>query len=140
MSVGHAADAVRLRSVQAVEVDLGGDVAKERQLTGSSWEHVRQGDPAVEPFVDGSDTTGADDPDQAGVDEHVDVVGDRATRSIDPLGDLGDRHRPFEHEVDDRAPQRVAERLQPLRRADVEFVVQFVVRAASADRPTFLER
>ena len=57
----------------------------------------------VEPLVDGADPAGAYDLEQAGVDEDVDVVGDRRLRPIEGGGQLGDRRCPLEDEVEDQA-------------------------------------
>ncbi len=111
----------------AFEVDLCEHVAEERDLAGSIRQDVRERRATVEPFLDRTHLSGADHPEQPGIDEDVDVVGDGTARSVESLGELGHRHRTLEDEVDDRAAQWVAERLQLRRCVDVQLRCQVVV-------------
>ena len=73
------------------------------------------------------------------VDEHVDVVGDRAAWFADSLGQLGDGHRSFQHEVEDQGSQRVAERLEAGGGVGDDLVVELVSQIVGCDCPTYPE-
>ncbi len=98
-------------------------VADDDRATGS----------AVEAFLDRPHLAGAHDREEAGVDEDVDVVGDRRLRSVDRERQLRDGRGPFEHEVEDQAPQRMGKRLELLGCVGLDTWCEVVVGNHAAD-------
>ncbi len=90
---------------------------------------------SVEPFVDGAHPAGPHHLQQAGVDEDVDVVRDRRLRTIERGGQLGDRRRPLENEVEDQAANRLGDRLQLLGRVGGDALGEVVVGNHAEDYP-----
>jgi len=88
----------------------------------------RPGDPPVVPLLDRPHPTGAHHPQQPGVDEQVHVVGDRALGPVNRERHLGDRGRPLEQQVKQRAAQRVGQRPQLPGRGDHDHLFEVVVR------------
>ena len=128
---------VRVRTwllrLEALEVDLGEHVVEERHLAGSVlMERDGARRAPVVALVDRPHAPGPHDLEQPGGDQDVDVVGDGATRPLQAFGQLGHRHRPLEHEVEDGHPQPVAERLHALGRVGVDLGLELVVQRADA--------
>ena len=94
---------------------------------------------SVVPLVDGADAPRAYHLQQAGVDEDVDVVGDRRLRPIEGGGQFGDRRRPLEHEVEDQAAHRFGDRLQLLGSVGGDALGEVVV-GSHTDRISDLSR
>ena len=113
---GEPADrsAIRCHGGCVRQVGFGAGIGDEGQVAVAS--RIREDDrvrgAAVEALVDGPHPAGRGDLQQPDVDEHVDVVGDRAAWLADPFGQLGHGHRPLEHEVEDQGSQRIADGLE----------------------------
>ena len=92
-------------------------VGEERQIVvvGLLGQHDRLGRATVEPLGHGPHLPGADHLEEPGRDEDIDVVRDRALRLPDAVGQFGHGHRPLEHEIEHEHPDRLAQRLHPLR-------------------------
>ncbi len=114
------------------EVDLADHVVQERDLARGVLEHDRAPDASVVALVDRPHLLGAHDLQQPCVEQDLDVVGDAALGATQPFGELGDGHRPLEHEVEDRPPERVAEGLHARRGVGVHLVGELVVEVAAS--------
>jgi hypothetical protein len=85
-------------------------------------------DAPVKPFLDGTDPPCAHDPQQAGADEHVNVVCDGRLWATERRRELGNGCRAFEHEVKQLAANRVSYRADSLGCVGVNDVVEVIVR------------
>ena len=127
---GEAPDLLPLHQVErSFGACLGEErqVAVARELVRVSGKDDGLRGAAVHALVDGADPTGGDDLQQPDIDQQVDVVGHRPTRSADSLGQLGHAHRSFEDQIEQQRAQRIAERLQFRRSVGDDGVCQLVV-------------
>jgi hypothetical protein len=88
----------------------------------------RPGDPPVVPLLDRPHPPGPHDPQQAGVDQQVDVVGDRALGPVNRQRHLGHGRGPLEQQVKQDAAERVGQRPQLPGRGDHDHLFEVVVR------------
>ena len=72
-------------------------------------EHPRRA--AVEPLLDRAHAPGPHYLNESGLDKHLDVVGDRALRTVEGGRQLGHRRRPLVEQAQDRSAQGMADRL-----------------------------
>ncbi len=84
--------------------------------------------PAVERLRHGADTAGPDHPEQAGPPQDVDVVGHRALRLVESGGQLRDRGRPLEHQVQDGHAGSIPQSLELVRLIGHDHLGEVVVR------------
>ena len=120
--MGRAGLGGRLRE----PVDRGRDL-----LVLGAAEHAdveRAGDPAVVPLLDRPHPPRAHHAEEAGIDEEVHVVGDRALGTVDRLRQLGDRGGTLEEQLQEGVAQRVGQRTQLLGRGNHEHLLEVVVR------------
>ena len=85
------------------------------------------GGPAVEALFDRPHLSRPHDLEQPGVDQHPDVMGDRALRTIDGRRELANRRRPLQDQLEEGRPQRVEHRPQLTRRGHDPQVFEVVV-------------